>query len=328
MSVTEAVFDKVLEATVVGSFSKIGYDVRSRLGHWDEPPSMKGRSVLVTGATSGLGQEAATRLASLGASVRFVARDESRACIARRTIVDASGSDDVGYVIADMSDFDSVRAVAARLSDEFDVLDVLVHNAGALTPVRAVAADGTELTVASQLLGPFLLTSLLLPPLSRSGPGRVVTVSSGGMYSQRFDLDRLEMGNADYNGVTAYARAKRAQLVLNHEWARRVDSALVVFQAMHPGWADTPGVRSSLPGFYRLMRPLLRSSRQGADTIVWLAAAPEATHTSGDFWLDRHRRWEHKLPWTRPRDAATDEARLWDWCVTRTGSQEPHARTP
>ena len=110
MSVTEAFVDKVLEATVVGSFSRIGYDVRSRLGHWDEPPSMKGRSVLITGATSGLGQEAATRLASLGASVRFVARDESRACIARGAIVDASGSDDVGYVIADMSDFDSVRA--------------------------------------------------------------------------------------------------------------------------------------------------------------------------------------------------------------------------
>ena len=121
---------------------------------------------------------------------------------------------------------------------------------------------------------------------------------------------------------------KRAQLVLNHEWARRVDSASVVFQAMHPGWADTPGVRSSLPGFYRVMRPLLRSSGQGADTIVWLAAAPELTHTSGDFWLDRHRRWEHKVPWTRSRDAASDQARLWEWCVARTGSQGPQAWTP
>ena len=215
-----------------------------------------------------------------------------------------------------------------RLSDEFDVLDVLVHNAGSLTPERAVADDGTELTVASQLLGPFLLTNLLLPPLRRSGPGRVITVSSGGMYSQRFDLDQLEMGAADYDGVTAYARVKRAQLVLNHEWACRIDPASVVFQAMHPGWADTPGVRSSLPGFYRVMRPLLRSSGQGADTIVWLAAATEETHTNGDFWLDRHRRSEHKVPWTRPRDAATDQARLWDWCVSRTGSHAGEAGPP
>ncbi len=326
MSVTEAVADKVLEATVVGSFSRIGYDVRSRLGRWDEPPSMKGRSVLVTGATSGLGQATAIRLASLGATVRFVAREESRAGIAQETIVDASGSDDVGYLVADMADFDSVRTVAARLADEFEVLDALVHNAGALTPERAVAPDGTELTVASQLLGPFLLTSFLLPLLNRSDPGRVVTVSSGGMYSQRFDLGGLEMGAEEYDGTTAYARVKRAQLVLNHEWACRVDPASIVFHAMHPGWADTPGIRSALPGFHRVMRPLLRSSGQGADTIVWLAAAPEATHTSGDFWLDRNRRWEHKLPWTRPRDAASDQARLWDWCTARTGSRG-HART-
>ena len=206
-----------------------------------------------------------------------------------------------------MSDFDSVRAVAAQVADELDVLDVLVHNAGSLSPQRAVAGDGTELTLASQLLGPFLLTSVLLPNLSRSDPGRVVTVSSGGMYSQRFDLGRLEMNGVEYDGTTAYARVKRAQLVLPHEWARRVIPPSVVFHAMHPGWADTPGVRSSLPGFYRVMRPLLRSSGQGADTIVWLAAAPEVTHTSGDFWLDRHRRWEHKVPWTRPRDAATDQ---------------------
>ncbi len=322
MSAAETFADKLLEASVMGSFSRIGYEVRSRLGHWEEPPSMAGRSVLITGATSGLGQEAATRLASLGASVRFVARDESRARLARTAMVGASGSGDVDYVIADISDFDSVRAAAIRLLDEFDVLDVVVHNAGSLTPERAVARDGTELTVASQLLGPFLLTNLLLPPLSRSCPGRVITVSSGGMYSQRFDLDQLEMGAADYDGVTAYTRVKRAQLVLNRSWASRVDPASVVFQAMHPGWADTPGLRSSLPGFYRVMRPLLRSSGQGADTIVWLAAATEATHTTGDFWLDRHRRSEHKVPWTRPRDAKIDQARLWDWCVSRT---EPHA---
>ena len=108
MSAAGAFADKVLEASVVGSFSRIGYDVRSRLGSWGDPPSMSGRSVLITGATSGLGQAAATRLASLRASVRFVARDESRARIARTAMVGASGNHDVGYVIADMANFDSV----------------------------------------------------------------------------------------------------------------------------------------------------------------------------------------------------------------------------
>ena len=304
MSAAETFADKVLEASVMGSFSRIGYEVRSRLGHWEEPPSMAGRSVLITGATSGLGQEAATRLASLGASVRFVARDESRARLARTAMVGASGSGDVDYVIADISDFDSVRAAAIRLLDEFDVLDVVVHNAGSLTPERAVAGDGTELTVASQLLGPFLLTNLLLPPLSRSCPGRVITVSSGGMYSQRFDLDQLEMGAADYDGVTAYTRVKRAQLVLNHAWASRVDPASVVFQAMHPGWADTPGLRSSLPGFYRRHAPTsaLIGSRRRHDRVA-RRREPRRRTRLVIFWLDRHRRSEHKVPWTRPRDA-------------------------
>lgn len=319
MSTTEFVVDKMLEATVVGSFSRIGYGVRNRLGHWHEPPSMKGKAVLVTGATSGLGHEVATRLASLGASVRFVARNEQKARDARRAIVDTSENYDVSYAIADLADLDSVRDVAGRLADECESLDVLIHNAGALTRQRQIAPDGTELTVTAQLIGPFLLTGLLLPLLSRACPARVVTVSSGGMYSQRFDLDRLEMGPDDYDGVIAYARAKRAQLVLNHEWARRVDPSTVVFHAMHPGWADTPGVRSSLPGFHRVMRPLLRSPRQGADTIVWLSSASEVANESGCFWLDRRRRWEHKLPWTRPADAAADQTRLWAWCVMHSG---------
>jgi NAD(P)-dependent dehydrogenase (short-subunit alcohol dehydrogenase family) len=328
LTAAEVFVDQVLEATVVGSFSRIGYDVRSRLGRWDEPPSMAGRSVVVTGATSGLGHVAATRLASLGASVRFVARDDARARVARNSIIEASGNGDVGYVIADMADFAAVHGVADRLVDEFDVLDVLVHNAGAISPRPAWAPDGTEITVAAQLVGPFVLTGLLLPWLRQARPGRVVTVSSGGMYAQRFDLDQLEMVTEHYDGVTAYARVKRAQLVLNHEWARRVDPRAVVFHAMHPGWADTPGVRSSLPGFHAVMRPLLRTPEQGADTIVWLAAGPGAPDVTGAFWLDRRQRWEHKLPWTRPNDPLADQARLWDWCVARAGQWAAPAVDP
>jgi NAD(P)-dependent dehydrogenase (short-subunit alcohol dehydrogenase family) len=173
------------------------------------------------------------------------------------------------------------------------------------------------MTVASQLLGPFLLTNLLVPLLERASPGKVLTVSSGGMYTKRFDVERLEMSRDHYKGVTAYARAKRAQVVLTHEWARRVSRANVVFHALHPGWVDTPGVSSSLPKFHRYMRPLLRTPPQGADTIVWLAASPQSEHSSGEFWLDRHRRLEHKVPWTVPRNASDDQLQLWQWCDSR-----------
>jgi dehydrogenase/reductase SDR family protein 12 len=295
--------DKFLEATVVGSFSKIGYDVRSRLEHWQQPLSMLNKTVLITGATSGIGLEAVKQMASLGATVHFLARNESKAQRAQSAIIAASGNDDVRFSVVDLSDIDGVRRVAGKLTTQLGVLHVLIHNAGTLSATYEVASNGSEMTIASQLLGPFLLTNLLLPILERASPGKVLTVSSGGMYAKRFDIDRLEMNRDNYKGAVAYSRAKRAQVVLTREWAHRNDRAAVVFHALHPGWVDTPGVRSSLPKFYRFMHPLLRTAQQGADTMVWLAASPQSERSSGQFWLDRHRRWENKVPWTVPRNA-------------------------
>jgi dehydrogenase/reductase SDR family protein 12 len=317
MSVLAVTADEVLEATVVGSFSRLGYQVRRRTAHWVDPPAMDGQVVLVTGATSGLGLAAATRLAGLGASIRFLARDRGRAEAAVASIVEASGNSDVSFGIADLADLASVGAFAAAFRAQETRLHVIVHNAGALSRHFQTTIDGIELTVATQLIAPFVLTNELLPLLRATAPARVITVSSGGMYAERFDLDGLEMTADGYNGVTAYARAKRAQVVLNDEWARRQSASGIVFHAMHPGWADTPGIEASLPAFHRLMGPLLRNADEGADTIVWLAASAEAARSSGGFWHDRRRRWEHKLPWTRSAGSGTDGAQLWDWCVGR-----------
>lgn len=324
MNAAAQLLDGLLEASVVGSFSRIGYEARSHLAHWQDLAPLPDTSVLLTGATSGLGFETSVQLARLGASVTFVARDRDRALKARASIVELSGRDDVSFVLADMSDLDSVRRAAESYLQQHDSLDVLIHNAGALSRHYETAPSGVEVTVAAQVLGPFLLTGLLLPALrsprpGRLGPARVLTVSSGGMYSQRFDLDRLEARAEGFDGVSAYARAKRAQVVLDHAWASHVDPREVVFHAMHPGWVDTPGVRSSLPGFFRITKPILRTPQQGVDTLVWLSRAPEAAQGSGRFWLDRHPRNEHKVPWTRPSDPAADQARLWEWCSTRTG---------
>src|ERR1700694_5992766 len=272
--------DEALEATVVGSFSRIGYEARRRTAHWIDPPAMDGKVVLITGATSGLGLATATRLARMGASVRFLARDPARAERAAAAIVASSGHTDVSYGIADLSELAALRAFARTFRAQERRLDVLIHNAGALSRDYQTSRDGTELTVATQVVGPFVLTSELLSLLGASAPSRVITVSSGGMYAERYDLDQLEMGPETYDGVTAYARAKRAQLVLNREWARRQSGTGIVFHAMHPGWADTPGVQTALPAFRRVMRPLLRSADQGSDTIVWLAASTEAARCS------------------------------------------------
>lgn len=322
MSVADLI-DHVIEAPIVTSFTNIGYDLRSRLHHWQPLDSfdMAGRTVIVTGATSGLGRHAAQRFAEIGATVILSGRNQDKTERVRDEISLATGSTSIDVAIADMSNLDQVRRLADSVSSRYEQIDVLVHNAGALSAERRTNAEGVEATVASQVLGPFLLTSLLLGPLRRSGPGRVVTVSSGGMYATGLTVSELQMSESDYRGSEQYARAKRAQVTLNEMWAERTDPAEVVFHAMHPGWADTPGVAASLPTFRKITRPLLRSVEQGADTMVWLGAADEPGATTGGFWLDRRRRSIHKLPSTRRTDTPERRAALWQWCVDQTDAQ-------
>ena len=162
------------------------------------------------------------------------------------------------------------------------------------------------MTFATNVLGPFLLTELLLGALeagarSSGEPSRIVSVSSGGMYTTGVDLGDLQSeGDGDWSGSMVYARTKRMQLMLTEVWARRLAAGGVTVSAMHPGWADTPGVQDSLPAFHRLMAPVLRTPAEGADTITWLVADPQAGRESGAFWHDRRRRATSLLPGTRP----------------------------
>lgn len=319
-SVLARVTDALLEAPVAPSFTRLGYDVRSRTEHWRSLDSyqLDGRVVVITGPTSGLGLAAATQLAACGATLVLVGRDRGRT---ERVRDQLPSSNAVGHsvVVADLSDLASVRAAAAEIVEANERVDVLVHNAGALSASRHTNAEGIEVTVAAQVVGPFLLTSLLLDRLRASAPSRVITVSSGGMYSAALTVGHLEMGD-DYRGTEQYARAKRAQVTLNEMWAARFADSGVVFQAMHPGWADTPGVESSLPTFRKVVGPLLRTPQQGADTMVWLAADDgEPLSKSGGFWLDRQVRSIHKLPSTRRSDTAARRTALWEWCVQRSG---------
>lgn len=320
-----SLIDAVLEAPVVTSFTRIGYDVRSRVAHWRPLGSydLSGKVVLVTGATSGLGLVAAEQFAVCGATVVLLGRDAAKTQRVRDEIAGRTGNDTLTTVVADMGDLDQVRRAAAELSGRLDRLDVLVHNAGALAATRSESPQGVEMTVASQVVGPFLLTNLLLPLLRVAAPGRVITVSSGGMYASPLRVEDLQMG-ADYKGSEQYARAKRAQVTLNEMWATRVPTEQVVFHAMHPGWADTPGVRESLPTFRKVVGPLLRSPAQGADTLVWLAADDRPLATSGGFWLDRHQRSIHKLPTTRGSDTEQQRQALRAWVAASAGVADGH----
>ena len=196
-----------------------------------------------------------------------------------------------------------------------------MDNAGAIFPERSESPDGIEATLAVLVVGPFVLVSGLLPLLRRTPGARVVCVTSGGMYTQKLDLDDLQSTVVPFSGPRAYARAKRAQVALVREWARRLRGTGVTINAMHPGWADTPGLAETLPGFYRAMRPVLRSPAEGVDTIAWLAADPAGAATSGSLYLDRRPRPFDRVPGTRL--SAGDRRRLWDMIVALSGAPDP-----
>jgi dehydrogenase/reductase SDR family member 12 len=274
--------DQVLDASVVLSFDRTGFRRHARAFlPSDLRIDLTGKVALVTGANSGLGLATTRRLAALGAQVWMLCRDEHRGAKALVEVRAEFPAADVRLARLDVSLLSDVERFAAGFEGP---VDLLVNNAGVLTDGLQHTSEGHELTFATNVLGPFALTRALQRRL-RERSGRAITVSSGGMYTQSLDVQVLRGTVVPFDGLTAYAQTKRAEVVLNELWAAREPK--VMFAAMHPGWADTPSVRQGLPRFHRWLRPILRSPDEGADTIVWLAACPRIAGMSGLFWFDR-----------------------------------------
>jgi dehydrogenase/reductase SDR family protein 12 len=295
--------DTLLDRTVIGGYGAPGLALRRRLPTWPEDSGrMDGKVVVVTGATAGLGLAAAEAFAALGARVHVVGRDPQRV---ERVVAGIPGA------VGGLCDVSNLASLDAFVSAWTGPLDVLVNNAGVMAAERSLTADGIELTFATNVLGPFFLIDRLRHQM---GPGsRIINVSSGGMYGQALG-DDLQNEKA-YKGVTAYARTKRAEVVLTEQWAQRLSHPVV--HAMHPGWAATPGVKTSMATFSKLTKPILRTPQQGADTIVWLGGSQVPLATSGLFWHDRRPRPTHLLP--RTRETAEQRERLWDLCTALVG---------
>lgn len=316
--------DRLLDRSVVLGYSRAGFRLRRTWWPADPPAgALAGRVVAVTGANSGLGRATALGAARLGAEVRLLCRSVERGEQARRDLLAEVPGAALVVDRCDVSDLAGLPDVARSLTADVPRLHALVHNAGVLPPERTESASGHELTLTTHVLGPHLLTHLLRDALAADAEARVVFVTSGGMYTQALAVDDPEYARSGYSGAAAYARTKRMQVHLAEEWARHLRRQGVAVHSMHPGWARTPGLTGSLPGFTRLAGPLLRSAEEGADTAVWLLAAPEAHESTGLLWHDRAPRPTAYLARTRPSQA--DVQRLWDLCVRATGVPPPDA---
>lgn len=312
---TAALIDDALDRSVALGYSNIGWQVRRRLPGWpSQLQRMDGKVVLVTGAGSGIGLAAAAGFARLGASVRALGRDDGRAAQAaaqaRRQA--GPGTPDVRPVACDVSSLASLREFVLRFTGQEQRLDVLVNNAGVMPDERTRTADGIEAMFATHVLASWVLTDGLLPLLSAAAPARVINVTSGGQYGQKVPAGDPQSDHTTYGPKKVYARTKREQVVLTRQWARRLEGTGVHVHAMHPGWADTKGVREWMPVFRAVTLPFIRTPAQGADTIVWLGSAPEAAQTTGLLWQDRRvRPFAYRL--AAGPDGEAVAAQLWGY---------------
>ena len=269
---------------------------------------MRGKVCVVTGASSGIGRVTALGLAEQGATVVLVCRNEERGGPVLAEIERQGGSGTATLLTADLSSQRQVRAAAAAFRERFDRLDVLINNAGvAVRGTRLVTEDGLETTFAVNHIAPFLLTDLLLDRLRASAPARVITVSSAAHRNYALDLDDLQ-AERRYSGFSAYSRSKLANILFTHELSRRLEGTGVTANCLHPGVVAT-GIFRNAPRWLRIVlaSPLVLTPEKGADTLLWLATAPEVAEVSGCYFVRRKP--------VRPSRAARDPAsarRLWE----------------
>jgi retinol dehydrogenase 14 len=275
---------------------------------------MTGKTVLITGGTSGIGKATALGLAALGAHIAITGRDRRRTEDAAREIR-AAGGGQVDAFVADLSSQSEVRRLAAEVAQRHPHLDVLINNVGGFWNTRHVTTDGLERTFALNHLAPFLLTNLLLEQLWQGAPSRVVTVSSNAQALGRIDFDDLQ-GERSYSGSRAYDQSKLANVLFTYELARRLQAAVLPGQAVVTANALHPGVVNTSFGaedpasvqrvFVPFLRPLMKTPAQGAATSIHLASGPELNHVTGHYFVNG----KPKRSSQRSYDQAA-AARLW-----------------
>ena len=250
---------------------------------------MGGKTVLITGGTSGIGKAMAVAMTAMGANVVVVGRNPARGKAAVEEIKARSHSESVELMLADLSVQSEVRRLAEEFLERYDRLDVLANNAGLVQSKRTETPDGIETTLAINHLAPFLLTNLLIERLEQSAPSRVITVSSEAQRWGNVDFEDMQ-SRSKYRGFPVYGMTKLANIMFTYELAERLSGTGVTANCLHPGSVGTnfgQNNRGPMALFFRTFKPFMRSPEQGADTLIWLASSPEVEGISGMYFSDR-----------------------------------------
>lgn len=293
--------NQLLDLSIVFSFDKSGF--KRHCPHAIQWIDLSERHGIVTGASSGIGLAVAKGLLKQGMHCQLIGRNLEKLENSFKSDRSASCAQ---YHGLDMADLNRVYSFA---KDKIKTpIDLLIHNAGDMPLSLTITKDGLEQMFASQVLAPFILTKTLADSGKLRQGCRIIFVSSGGMYFQKLDLSDLLFEKRSYNKYTAYANAKRAQVTLSELFSQKYPQYL--FSSMHPGWADTPGVRYSMPLFKKLLNKRLRSAEEGADTILWLATTHD--YPNGKFWFDRKQ--AKTTIYNFNKSSKNDNESLWKYC--------------
>ena len=252
----------------------------------DSSVDMSGKVCLITGANSGIGKATALGLAKLDATVVIVSRDKDKGEAALIEIRMLSGNKNTDAMVADLSSQDSVRELAHDFMARYKKLHVLINNAGIFLPRRVLTVDGLEATFATNHLGHFLLTNLLLNELKSSAPARIINITSSAHYGTEIDFEDLQ-GEKKYGGYHAYSQSKLANVLFTYQLAKQLEGTGVTVNCLHPGVVRT-GFAKDQAGLmnilFRIGSPFMMSPEKSAKAVIYLAASPELEGVSGKFF--------------------------------------------
>lgn len=275
---------------------------------------LEGKVCLITGANSGIGKETALALAKMNGTIVLLCRNKQRGEEAQKEIIEQSGNKNVDLLACDLSSQDQIYKFVSEFKTKYDNLHVLINNAGVMLKNRHLSVDGVEMNFAVHVLGPFLLTNLLLDILKKSAPSRIINVTSAAHKRAKIDFEDLQSENKKYRLFTIYGISKLAEMLFTYELSRKLEGTSVTANAVHPGVVATNLGRDQSKFSQWFARKFFKSPEEGAETSIYLASSPDVEGITGKYFAKKE-----PIPSSEESYDEKYAKQLWQVCAEMTG---------